>query len=65
MVSDHPGIVVKEPIGALARLGPPALWSPLGDTARACAAYQDFFTLWKVARVPILRAAKPEFVRLQ
>jgi hypothetical protein len=37
-----------------------------GDTARAKAAYQDFFTLWKDADrdIPILKQAKAEYARL-
>jgi len=32
-----------------------------GDTAKAKAAYQDFFKLWKDVDVPILRQANIEF----
>jgi eukaryotic-like serine/threonine-protein kinase len=37
-----------------------------GDTAKARAAYQDFFALWKDADpdVPILKEAKAEYERL-
>ena len=39
----------------------------LRDTAKAKAAYQDFFTLWKDADpdVPILKQAKAEYANLQ
>jgi eukaryotic-like serine/threonine-protein kinase len=38
-----------------------------GDTAKARAAYQDFFTLWKDADpdIPILAAAKFEYAKLE
>jgi hypothetical protein len=38
-----------------------------GDTAKAKAAYQDFFNLWKDAdpEIPILKEAKAEFAKLQ
>jgi tetratricopeptide (TPR) repeat protein len=38
-----------------------------GDTAKARAAYQDFFALWKYADsdIPILIAAKSEYAKLQ
>jgi eukaryotic-like serine/threonine-protein kinase len=38
-----------------------------GDVAKAKAAYQDFFTLWKDADpvVPILKQAKAEYAKLQ
>ena len=37
------------------------------DTAKAKAAYQEFFTLWKDADpdVPILKQAKAEYSKLQ
>ena len=39
----------------------------VGDTAKALAAYKDFLTLWKDADpdIPILKAAKAEYARLQ
>jgi hypothetical protein len=38
-----------------------------GDTAKAKAAYQDFFTLWKGADpdLPILKQAKTEYTKLR
>ena len=65
-ILDHPGIVLNEPIGAPAHLGLARACALSGDTPKARAAYQDFFTLWKDADpdVPILRAAKSEFSRL-
>jgi len=64
---DHPGVVQNFVIGALAHLQLGRAYAMAGDTAKAKAAYQDFFTLWKDADpdVPILREAKTEFARLQ
>jgi len=64
---DHRGVVVNEPIGALAHLGLARAYVMLGDTAKAKAAYQDFLTLWKDADpdIPILKQAKAEYARLQ
>jgi tetratricopeptide (TPR) repeat protein len=66
-IIDHRGIVLNEPIGALARLGLARAYTMQGDTAKAKAAYQDFLTLWKDADpdLPILKAAKAEYARLQ
>jgi hypothetical protein len=63
-ILDHRGIVVNEPIGALAHLQLGALQ---GDTARAEGAYQDFLALWKDADPdnPILKQAKAEYAKLQ
>jgi hypothetical protein len=38
-----------------------------GDTTRARAAYNDFFTLWKAADsdIPIFVAAKAEYAKLE
>jgi eukaryotic-like serine/threonine-protein kinase len=66
-ILDHRGIVVTEPIGALAHLEIGRAYVMQGDTARARAAYQDFLTLWKNADpdIPILKQAKAEYARLQ
>src|SRR5271169_5963257 len=45
----HRGIVVNQPIGALAHLGLARAYVIEGDTAKARAAYQDFLNLWKDA----------------
>jgi predicted Zn-dependent protease len=61
------GVVVNEPIGALARLGLARAYALQGDTIAARAAYQDFLTLWKDADpdIPILIAAKAEYAKLK
>ena len=66
-ISDHRGIVVNQPTGALARLGLARAYLLQGDTAKAHAAYQDFLTLWKDADpdIPILIAAKAEYAKLK
>ncbi len=64
---DHRGIVMNCPLGALAHLGMARAAVLQGDTAKARAAYQDFFTLWKDADpdIPILKEAKAEYAKLQ
>ena len=66
-VLDHRGIVVSDPIGALARLQLGRAYALAGDATRAKSAYQDFFTLWKDADpdIPILKQAKAEYAKLQ
>jgi serine/threonine protein kinase/tetratricopeptide (TPR) repeat protein len=66
-VIDHRGIVQNLPLGALAHLGLGRAYVLEGDTARARAAYQDFFALWKDADpdIPILKEAKAEYAKLQ
>ena len=65
-ILDHRGIVVNEPIGALAHLQLGRALAMFGDKAKARAAYQDFLTLWKDAdpSIPVLTKAKAEFEQL-
>jgi len=65
-ILDHPGLVLNEPIGALAHLGVGRACIMTGDSSKAKTAYQDFFSLWKSADpdVPILIAAKSEYAKL-
>ena len=66
-ILDHRGVVLNEPIGALAHLQIGRAYAMQGDTAKAKAAYQDFLTLWKDADpdIPILKQAKAEYAKLQ
>ena len=66
-ILDHSGIVMIEPIGALAHLGLARAYVLQGDTVKARAAYQDFLALWKDADpdIPVLIAAKSEFAKLK
>jgi len=66
-ILDHRGVVVNEPIGALAHLGLARAYAMQSDSAKARAAYQDFLTLWKDADpdVSILKQAKAEYAKLQ
>ena len=64
---DHRGLVLNQPIGALAHLGLGRAYVLQGDIPKAKAAYQDFLTLWKHADpdIPILQKAKAEYAKLQ
>ena len=66
-ILDHRGIVVSDPIGALAHLQLGRAFVLSGDKMRAKTAYQDFLTLWKDADpdIPILKQAKAEYAKLQ
>jgi tetratricopeptide (TPR) repeat protein len=66
-IIDHRGIVLNFPLGALAHVGLARAYALAGDTAKAKAAYQDFFALWKDADtdIPILQQAKSEYAKLQ
>jgi DNA-binding winged helix-turn-helix (wHTH) protein/tetratricopeptide (TPR) repeat protein len=66
-ILDHRGVVVNQPIGALAHLQIGRANAMQGETVKARAAYQDFFTLWKHADpdIPIFKQAKQEYAELQ
>jgi len=66
-ILDHRGIVLNEPIGALAHLQLGRAYALARDTPKARAAYQDFLTLWKDADsdIPVLLEAKAEYAKLQ
>jgi len=66
---DHRGIVLNFVTGSLAHLQIGRAYAIAGDPAKAKAAYQDFFSLWKDADpdpdIPILKEAKAEYAKLQ
>ena len=66
-ILDHRGIVVTDPIGALAHLQLGRAFALAGARSKAKSAYKDFLTLWKDAdvEIPILKDARAEFARLQ
>jgi DNA-binding winged helix-turn-helix (wHTH) protein len=66
-VLDHRGIVVNDPIGALAHLQIGRAYAVAGDKAKAQSAYQTFLALWKEANadIPIFKQAKAEYAKLQ
>ena len=64
---DYRGLVGNFITGALVRLQLGRAYAAVGDTGKAQAAYQEFFTLWKDADpdIPILKQAKAEYAKLQ
>jgi DNA-binding winged helix-turn-helix (wHTH) protein/tetratricopeptide (TPR) repeat protein len=65
-IINHQGIIISDPIGALAHLELGRSYILLRDRPRARAAYQDFFELWNNAdpEIPILRQARAEYGEL-
>jgi hypothetical protein len=66
-ILNHPGVILDDPIAALAHLGVARGYSLSGDAAKAKTAYQDFLALWKDAdpEIPILKEAKAEYAKLR
>jgi tetratricopeptide (TPR) repeat protein len=62
----HRGIVISDPVGALARLQLARAYAMAGDREKAKASYRDFLALWKDADpgVPVLLQARTEYARL-
>jgi hypothetical protein len=65
-IIDHRGVIVSDPVGAMARLQLGRAFALSGEKTKK-AAYQDFLTLWKDADpdIPILNQAKAESAKLQ
>jgi len=62
----HPGIVLNQPIGALAHVQLGRAYAMQGEMVQTRAAYQDFLDLWQKAdsEAPILKQAKAEYAKL-
>jgi eukaryotic-like serine/threonine-protein kinase len=65
-VLNHRGIVLADPIGALARLQLGRAYVVSGDITKAKSAYRDFLALWKDADpdLPVLKQANAEYAKL-
>jgi DNA-binding winged helix-turn-helix (wHTH) protein/tetratricopeptide (TPR) repeat protein len=66
-ILDHRGIVLSDPIGALAHLQIARAYELAGDKDKARSVYRDFLTLWKDAdpNIPVLNQAKAEYAKLR
>jgi DNA-binding winged helix-turn-helix (wHTH) protein/tetratricopeptide (TPR) repeat protein len=65
-ILDHRGIVLSDPIGALAHLQLGRAYALSGDKTKAKSAYHDFLTFWKDADpdIPILKQSQAEYANL-
>ena len=65
-ILDHPGIMLNDPIGPMARLQLARALSASGDRAKSAAAYKDLLALWKDADpdIPVVQEAKAESAKL-
>jgi serine/threonine protein kinase/tetratricopeptide (TPR) repeat protein len=62
-ILDHPGIMLNDPIGPMARLHLARALAASGDPAKSAAAYKDLLDLWKDADpdIPVVQQAKAEY----
>jgi eukaryotic-like serine/threonine-protein kinase len=67
MILDHPGLVLNDPVGPVARLQLARALFASGDRAKSAALYKDLLALWNDAYpdIPIVQQAKTEYASLQ
>jgi len=65
-ILDHPGIMLNDPIGPMARLQLARALAAAGDRAKAAAVYKDLLAIWKDADpdIPIVHEARAEYARM-
>ncbi len=61
-ILDHPGIMLNDPMGPLARLQLARALAASGDRAKSAAVYKDLLVLWKDADpdIPVVQEARAE-----
>jgi tetratricopeptide (TPR) repeat protein/predicted Ser/Thr protein kinase len=66
-ILDHPGLVLNDSVGPMARLQLARASSESGDRAKSAAVYKDLLDLWRDADpdTPVLKQAKIEYAALQ
>jgi eukaryotic-like serine/threonine-protein kinase len=64
-ILDHPGIMLNDPIGPMARLQLARALAASGDRPKSAATYKDLLAIWKDADsdVPVVQKAKAEFAK--
>jgi serine/threonine protein kinase len=66
-ILDHPGVVLEDPMGALARLQLARAWLMAGERGKAKASYGELLQVWKDAdsSIPVVSQARAEYTRLE
>jgi serine/threonine protein kinase/tetratricopeptide (TPR) repeat protein len=64
---DHPGLMLNDPIGPMARLQLARALDASGDRAKSATVYKDLLTVWKDADpdLPVVQQAKAESAKYQ
>jgi len=65
-ILEHPGVVLEDPMGALARLQLARAWTMDGEVGKAKTAYEELFRMWTDAdpAIPVISEARAEYARL-
>ena len=66
-ILDHRGIVLEDPIGALARLQLARAWMMAGEVGKAKACYEDVLGVWNNAdsQISLINRARAEYATLR
>jgi tRNA A-37 threonylcarbamoyl transferase component Bud32/tetratricopeptide (TPR) repeat protein len=66
-ITNHRGLLMVDPLDAMARLQIARAYLKIGDVSKAKAAYVDLFSIWKDADtdIALVRQARAEFAGLQ
>jgi len=66
-ILEHPGVVLEDPMGALARLQLARAWTMAGDVGKAKTAYEELLRLWEHADpgIPVVSEARAEYAMLR
>ena len=66
-ILDHPGIMLNDPMGPMARLQLARTLTASGDRAKSAAVYRDLLAIWKDADsdIPVVEEAKVEAAKQQ
>ena len=66
-ILDHPGIMLNDPVGPMARLQLARALSAFGDRVKSALVYKDLLTIWQDGDPdnPTIEAARAEFARLK
>jgi len=65
-ILDHPGLMLNDPVGPIARLQLARALAASGDRAKSASTYKDLLAIWKDADpdLPVVQQAKSEFANL-
>jgi eukaryotic-like serine/threonine-protein kinase len=66
-ILDHPGLMLNDPVGPMARLQLARTLAASGNRVKAAVTYKDLLTVWKDADsdLPAVQQAKAEYAKLQ
>src|ERR1700691_6406243 len=65
-ILDHPGLMLNDPMGPMARLQLARALAASGDRAKSATVYKDLLALWKDADpdIPLVQEARAESAKL-